>query len=298
LSSWQRLSGLPGASPTNRVSEFGQTSSGAYAALLANGSALSSIDGREWALLAVSTTQAAQDVVVRHTVSQGDTVWAISRANGVSVSAIVTENALSRGGASIRIGQTLTMTKRGVVTTVTSPVVLDPSIVISSGTAGPVAPTTEAETPATPAPDSTPDGDGASGGSEGPETPSESEPVTEEPAVELPPLEPLVTQTTTNDVVYTVVRGDTLMRIAFRNTTTVSKLVSDNAIKNRNRISLGQRLKVGTIQQAMTYHRAQVGDTPERIAERRSVAMATVLSLNTSLRSGQTIEAGQLVRLS
>jgi LysM repeat protein len=197
------------------------------------------------------------------------------------------------------------MTKRGVVTTVTSPVVLDPSIVISGGTAEEVAPNTEAETPATPAEDSTPDGDGASGSSEGAETPSEStevpaesEPVTEEPAVELPPLEPLVTQTTTNDVVYTVVRGDTLMRIAFRNTTTVSKLVSDNAIKNRNRIFQGQRLKVGTTQQTMTYHRAQVGDTPERIAERRSVAMATVLSLNTSLRSGQTIEAGQLVRLS
>ena len=305
LSSWQRLSGLPGASPTNRVSEFGQTSSGAYAALLANGSALSSIDGREWAPLAVSTTQAAQDVVVRHTVSRGDTVWAISRANGVSVSAIVTENALSRGGALIRVGQTLTMTKRGVVTTVTSPIVLDPSIVISGGTAEEVAPNTEAETPATPAEDSTPDGDGASGSSEGAETPSEStevpaesESATEEPAVELPPLEPLVTQTTTNDVVYTVVRGDTLMRIAFRNTTTVSKLVSDNAIKNRNRIFQGQRLKVGTTQQTMTYHRAQVGDTPERIAERRSVAIATVLSLNTSLRSGQTIEAGQLVRLS
>jgi LysM repeat protein len=102
----------------------------------------------------------------------------------------------------------------------------------------------------------------------------------------------------TNDVFYTVARGDTLLRIAFRNRTTVAKLSADNGIRNVNRIRVGQRLKVGQSIQEMTYHRSQEGDTPERVAERRSLALATVLSLNTSLRSGQVIPVGTLVRLS
>jgi LysM repeat protein len=107
-----------------------------------------------------------------------------------------------------------------------------------------------------------------------------------------------VTETSTNAVSYTVARGDTLIRIAFRNTTTVSKLMADNSISNRNRIYQGQKLIVGTTTQKMTYHRAQSGDTPERIAERRSISLATVMSLNSSLTGGSQITPGTLVRLS
>ena len=129
-----------------------------------------------------------------------------------------------------------------------------------------------------------------------PEAPAEDS--SSESQEDLPALEPVVTETSTNAVSYTVARGDTLIRIAFRNTTTVSKLVADNSISNRDRIYQGQKLRVGTTTQTMTYHRAQSGDTPERIAERRSVALATVLSLNASLKSGGEIGVGTLVRLS
>jgi LysM repeat protein len=89
-----------------------------------------------------------------------------------------------------------------------------------------------------------------------------------------------------------------MLRIAFRNRTTVSKLAADNNIRNVNRIRVGQRLNVGQTTQEMSYHRSQEGDTPERIAERRSVTLSTILGLNSSLRSGQAIAVGTLVRLS
>lgn len=44
---------------------------------------------------------------------------------------------------------------------------------------------------------------------------------------------------------YTVVRGDTLTRIAARHNTTVAKLVEINGIKNANLINVGQVLKLG-----------------------------------------------------
>jgi LysM repeat protein len=184
------------------------------------------------------------------------------------------------------------MTKRGIVTTVNSPVILDPSIVIASGA---VRPNPPAEVVDPPAVDPTAPVD--------PETtPAEPVEVTPEapaePEVPLPPLEPLVVERVTNDVFYTVGRGDTMLRIAFRNRTTAAKIASENNIRNVNRIRVGQRLKVGQTTQEMTYHRSQEGDTPERIAERRSVALSTILGFNTSLRSGQVITPGTLVRLS
>jgi murein DD-endopeptidase MepM/ murein hydrolase activator NlpD len=44
---------------------------------------------------------------------------------------------------------------------------------------------------------------------------------------------------------YTVVRGDTLTRIAAQYKTTVAKLVEINGIKNANLINVGQVLKIG-----------------------------------------------------
>ncbi len=128
------------------------------------------------------------------------------------------------------------------------------------------------------------------------ETPSDSS----EASLETPlaPLEPIVTQTQTNDVFYTVARGDTLIRIAFRNSTTVSKLVDDNSIQNRDRIFVGQRLKVGAQEVTMTYHRSQDGDTLTRISERRSVPLDRLLSLNSGRSETSAITVGELVRLS
>ena len=291
LTTWQRVGVVPGVGGGNRIQEVGQTNQGQFAVLTSSGKAYSSPDATNWTEMAVQTSQANQDIVTRYTVKPRDTVWAIARANGVTVDAVVSENRLARGGALIRVGQVLTITKRGIVTTVNSPVILDPSIVISAGANRPVAP----EAPVTPPAEETP--------APTPETPTDSEQPSETPEqpaeqAPLPPLEPVVTQTATNDVFYTVARGDTLLRIAFRNRTTVSKLVSDNAIRNVNRIVVGQRLKVGQTTQTMTYHQSQEGDTLQRIAERRSVALQTLQSLNATVSATDPITVGTLIRLS
>jgi LysM repeat protein len=301
LTTWQRIGVAPGASGTNAVSEFGQTSSGNFAILMGNGTAFESQDGVSWNPLTVQASEVNQDIVTRHTVRRGDTVWAIARANGVSVSAVVAENSLPRGGSLIRVGQVLTMTKKGVVRTVDSPVILDPSIVIAAGNSR------DSESVNPPSDDSqTP----AESESSETETPSESEDSSEssdENSSEsteassdapLPVLEPIVSQTQTNDVFYTVARGDTLIRIAFRNNTTVSKIVADNGIRNRNRIIVGQRLKVGVQETTMTYHRSQEGDTLTRISERRSVPLDRLLSLNSGRSATSAITVGELIRLS
>ena len=301
LTSWQRIAVAPGASGGNGVSEFGQTSGGNYAILMANGTAFESQDGISWNPLTVQATEVNQDIVTRHTVKRGDTVWTIARANAVSVSAVVAENSLTRGGALIRVGQVLTITKKGVVRTVNSPVILDPSIVIAAGNSRDAEnlnpPSENSQTP-------------AEGESSNTETPSESEGSTEtstetpsqsaegSSSAPLPALEPIVSQTQTSDVFYAVARGDTLIRIAFRNGTTVSKIVADNAIRNRNRIIVGQRLKVGVSQTTMTYHRGQEGDTLTRISERRSVPLDRLLSLNSGRTATGAIPVGELVRLS
>ena len=301
LTSWQRIGVAPGASGSNGVSEFGQTSGGNYAVLMADGTAFESSDGIAWNPLTVQATEVNQDIVTRHTVKSGDTVWAISRANGVSVSAVVAENSLARGGALIRIGQVLTITKKGVVRTVDSPVILDPSIVIAAGNSR------DAENTNPPSEDSRTPAEGESSDAETPseseassETPSETPPQSSEESssAPLPALEPIVSQTQTSDVVYTVARGDTLIRIAFRNGTTVSQLVADNSIRNRNVIRVGQRLKVGVSETTMTHHRSQEGDTLTRIAERRSVPLDRLLTLNSGQTATGPIPVGELVRLS
>jgi LysM repeat protein len=300
LTSWQRIAVAPGASGSNGVSEFGQTSGGNYAILMADGTAFESSDGIAWNPLTVQTTEVNQDIVTRHTVKRGDTVWAISRANGVSVSAVVAENSLARGGALIRVGQVLTITKKGVVRTVNSPVILDPSIVIAAGNSRDAENNPPSEDSQTPAEGESSDAETPSETDNSSETPEEtsSESSEESSSAALPALEPIVSETQTSDVFYTVARGDTLIRIAFRNGTTVSKLVADNAIRNRNIIRVGQRLKVGVSETTMTYHRSQEGDTLTRISERRSVPLERLLSLNSSQTATGEIPVGELIRLS
>lgn len=61
-----------------------------------------------------------------------------------------------------------------------------------------------------------------------------------------PPAEVATTTTKTVNVTYVVRRGDTLQLIANRNQTTVQQLVKLNGLRNADRISVGQVLKVGT----------------------------------------------------
>lgn len=48
-----------------------------------------------------------------------------------------------------------------------------------------------------------------------------------------------------NTTIYTVKKGDTLYRIAYRYQTSVEKLVRDNNIKNKNLIYPGQKIRIG-----------------------------------------------------
>lgn len=59
-------------------------------------------------------------------------------------------------------------------------------------------------------------------------------------------VEPKPTPTPTNEVVYTVVRGDTLSSIAKKYGTTYKVLANYNGISNPNVISVGQKIKIPT----------------------------------------------------
>ena len=74
LTSWQRIGIAPGASGSNGVSEFGQTSGGNYAVLIADGTAFESSDGIALSPLTVQATEVNQDIVTRHTVKSWVTV--------------------------------------------------------------------------------------------------------------------------------------------------------------------------------------------------------------------------------
>jgi len=97
--------------------------------------------------------------------------------------------------------------------------------------------------------------------------------------------------------VYVVKKGDTLYRIAYRNSTTVTKIKNWNSIKNVNLIYVGQRFIVGQTSTTQSFHKVEEGDTVSIIADARDVSVAKILSLNSSLQSDSTLEVGSLVRV-
>jgi LysM repeat protein len=283
---WTRPSVIPTVSPNNPVLEFGTTPDGDFAVLTQAGTAFQSEDGGlTWKTLPVSKTERQDTTVVRHTVKSGDTVWNIARANSVSIAAVVDENSLPNNGATIFVGQELTITKNGVVSTIQSPVIPDPSVV-----------TTVSQTPAPPTPPTPVDSSTAnpvdSGSETQPETPSVPDP-------SYPPLEPLVVRDgQASTTTYVVKRGDTLWSIARANRTTVSSLASLNTVSNINRIFVGQRLTIGagaTTQQS--FHRVQAGDTLPVISIRRSIALADLIRLNPTAPASGDLRDGILIRV-
>lgn len=296
---WLRTGQIPQVGGANRIAEFGFTKSGTFGIVTTRGEGFQSSDLSQWSTLEVTKTETAQSFVQTHTVQRGDTVWAIARANSVSVNHVVQENSLPNNGNRIFVGQKLTITKEGTVAQYQSPIIPHPTSVPLS---------TFGQGNTSPAPTSPAEGDQEQAESPSTETPSLEEPSTEQPSTEEPStpseqtgtrvLEPVVVQTAETDTVYVVKRGDTMLRIAFRNGQTVKQLAEWNNIRNINRIFIGQRMIVGKASGEQTFHRVEAGDTVAVIAELREVSLAKVLSLNPSLSQNSTLDVGALVRLS
>lgn len=99
------------------------------------------------------------------------------------------------------------------------------------------------------------------------------------------------------ETVYTIKYGDTLSAIANRYDTTVSALVSLNAIANANLIYAGDTLLIpGTASTGTFSYTIQSGDTLWAIAERYGTTVAAIASLN-SIENPNLIYAGDMIEI-
>ena len=111
----------------------------------------------------------------------------------------------------------------------------------------------------------------------------------------------------TPDIAYVVIRGDSLSVIASRFNTSVSRLVSLNALASRNRIAIGQRLllpqdyfdfplAVASLASAEGAYTVRRGDTVSLIAARLGVTEQALLAVN-AIQDPRRIYPGQLLTL-
>lgn len=111
-------------------------------------------------------------------------------------------------------------------------------------------------------------------------------------------------------VEYTVVKGDTLSKIAYKNHMTLSALLALNPqIKNSNLIYPGQKIIVGhtsktaasqsvsTINSNAVYYTVQKGDFLYRIARENGLTLAQLGAMNPEIVKQKYIYAGQKVRI-
>ncbi|HOO90338.1 MAG TPA: LysM peptidoglycan-binding domain-containing protein [Syntrophales bacterium] len=99
-------------------------------------------------------------------------------------------------------------------------------------------------------------------------------------------------------VTYKVKKGDILERIAERYGVTVETLISINKLKSKNRIYVGQRLKIpsSTSDPVPSVHVVQRGDQLERIADRYGTTVKTLMEIN-NIKSKDKIYVGQKLKL-
>jgi len=98
---------------------------------------------------------------------------------------------------------------------------------------------------------------------------------------------------------YRVQRGDNLERIARRHGTTMKALMEVNKIRSRNKIYVGQRLKIPSGDQAPStpsVYVVQRGDMLERIAEQNGTTMKVLMEVN-KIRSKNKIYVGQKLKI-
>jgi LysM repeat protein len=95
--------------------------------------------------------------------------------------------------------------------------------------------------------------------------------------------------------VYTVVRGDTLRKIAARFETTVDEILKINPqIKNANLIYPGDKINIPDKPSTYTVVR---GDTLGKIANRFGTTIAKLLELNPSIKNANLIYPGQVLKI-
>ena len=106
----------------------------------------------------------------------------------------------------------------------------------------------------------------------------------------LPEDNPQPTPPSPKTVTYTVVRGDTLSKIAAKFHTTVAKLVALNNLKNPNYIVVGQKLIIST--DATVIYTVQRGDTLSAIAKKFNTTVAAIVAKN-NIKNPNLIYVGQ-----
>jgi LysM repeat protein len=95
--------------------------------------------------------------------------------------------------------------------------------------------------------------------------------------------------------VYTVVRGDTLRKIAARFDTTVDEILNINPqIKNVNLIYPGDKINIPDKPSTYTVVR---GDTLGKIAAKYGTTIAKLLELNPSIKNSNLIYPGQVLKI-
>ena len=102
------------------------------------------------------------------------------------------------------------------------------------------------------------------------------------------------TTSSTSSNTYTVKAGDTLSGIAKKFNTTVAKLQALNNIKDANRISVGQVLKL-VIDTTSTYT-VKAGDTLSGIAKKFNTTVAKLQTLN-NIKNVNKLSIGQVLKL-
>ena len=117
----------------------------------------------------------------------------------------------------------------------------------------------------------------------------------------VPPVPPVPPEPTpTEDVLYTVKRGDNLTKIARAYNTTVAQLVEWNKIKDPNFIVVGQVLIVGKKtpgpEPSEEYYTVQRGDTLSAIAKKYGTTVAQLVAWN-GIKNPNLIITGQVLRV-
>lgn len=101
----------------------------------------------------------------------------------------------------------------------------------------------------------------------------------------------------TNAKTYTVKKGDTLSEIANKYNTTVSKLAKLNNLKDPDKISVGQKIKVTSAAASTSkYHIVKKGDTVSELAVKYGSTIKQIKDWN-GLNKTYTIKVGQKIRV-